>query len=358
MKGAKTMTMLAENITTDRVEVIRGRLVAYQKNGGSYKAVEKDTGISRTAISLLANHGVNMPGDKLTKIEQFLELNHPMVTQIRADDLFPEISGSLAAGIGEDQAPEKTVSAFVETGAPQARHKTDVGIYPTEDYRQTMGWCAYLFRHRKIGAMVGYPGSGKTTVLKAYCKANPAAHYIECWSSMRMGDLLDMIGEAAGVPLKGSAYRKQQQLIEALRDRTDFMILLDEAEYLKKWNVEKFETLRKLWDNTGTPVVFCGTPELVNVLTRGTGKDNCAQLYRRILRSKLLGIHEKEARAMLAEYNVDPDATGELVRIAMDHKHGGIGNMVEILQIALESAEGGQVDRQLVEDAKMYKLMY
>jgi hypothetical protein len=32
--------------------------------------------------------------------------------------------------------------------------------------------------------------------------------------------------------------------------------------------------------------------------------------------------------------------------------------MAEILQIALESAEGGQVDVRLVEDAKAYKLMY
>lgn len=61
---------------------------------------------------------------------------------------------------------------------------------------------------------------------------------------------------------------------------------------------------------------------------------------------------------MLKDFHIDPEAMRELSRIATDYKHGGIGNMTEILQIALESAEGGQIDMRIVEDAKMYKLMY
>ena len=173
-----------------------------------------------------------------------------------------------------------------------------------------------------------------------------------------MADLLDQIADAIGITLKGRTFQREKMLMDALRDRNDVMLMLDESEYLKKWNVEKFDALRKIWDNTGTPVIFCGTPELINVLTRGSGKDNCAQLYRRILKIKLTGIRDSEAMDMLSDYNLDPDAARELVRCAVDHKHGGIGNMAEILQIALESAEGGQVDLPLVEDAKAYKLMY
>lgn len=328
-------------ISGERVQSLQNMLLQYRTNGGSYKDVEKGTGISRPAISQLANHGVILPEDKLAKIEQFLA----------SKGLFGELETEAAAANISDPEPESDMSRAVP-------YKTEVGIYPTSDYQKLMGWCAYIFKHRKIGAMVGYPGSGKTTILRAYCKTNPGAHYIECWSSMRMGDLLDMIGEAVGVQLKGSAYHKEQQLMEALRGRTDVMLLFDESEYLKKWNVEKFEALRKLWDNTGTPVIFCGTLELVNILTRGTGKDNCAQLYRRIHKIKLLGIDAGEAMDMLKDFHIDPEAMRELSRIATDYKHGGIGNMTEILQIALESAEGGQIDMQIVEDAKMYKLMY
>lgn len=45
------------------------------------------------------------------------------------------------------------------------------------------------------------------------------------------------------------------------------LIAVDEAEYLAKWDVDKFEVLRKVWDNTGTPVILCGTDVLEGMLT-------------------------------------------------------------------------------------------
>lgn len=146
------------------------------------------------------------------KIEQFLA----------GKGAFSEPEAEADAAIINDPAPDSDMGRAIPC-------KTEVGIYPTSDYQKLMGWCAYIFKHRKIGAMVGYPGSGKTTILRAYCGTNPGAHYIECWSSMRMGDLLEMIGEAVGTQLKGSTYHKEQQLMEALRGRTDVMRSLMKA---------------------------------------------------------------------------------------------------------------------------------
>lgn len=337
-----------------RINRIRDTLNAYQSHGGTFKAISDATGVSRPAISMLANKGMALPDDKLTKIEGYLRHQHYY-------DQKPQIANGLDGYAIPDEltALEDNADPRMDMdNIPAGGYHTSVAVYPTDDYKKIMGWCGYVYKHRKIGAMIGYPGSGKTTILREYARQNPAAHYIECWSSMTMNDLLDLIADAAGMTLKGRVYQKEKQLMDALNARTDIMLLLDESEYLKKWNVEKFDTLRKIWDNTGTPVVFCGTPELVNILTRGTGKDNCAQLYRRILKIRLTGIAAKEAENLLRDYNIDPAAASELVRCATDHKHGGIGNMAEILQIALESAEGGQVDLQLVEDAKGYKLMY
>lgn len=45
----------------ERVGNLQKMLLQYRTGGGAYKDVEKGTGISRTAISQLANHGVILP---------------------------------------------------------------------------------------------------------------------------------------------------------------------------------------------------------------------------------------------------------------------------------------------------------
>ena len=155
-------------------------------------------------------------------------------------------------------------------------------------------------------------GSGKTTVLRHFAQTQPGVLYIEAWPQMRVGDMLEAIARPLGLSLRGNNYRKTQDLIAYLSGRTDVLIAVDEAEYLAKWDVDKFEVLRKVWDNTGTPVILCGTDVLEGMLTRGRGRhDNLAQLYRRKVELKLNGIGQAEARTILREYNVSDDAADE-----------------------------------------------
>lgn len=186
----------------------------------------------------------------------------------------------------------------------------------------------------------------------------PGAFYVECWPGMRLGDMLSAMARAAGITISGTNYHKAQQLITALSARTDVMILFDEAEFLKKWDVDKFEVVRKIWDNSGTPVIFAGTPVLETILTRGGGTDNLAQLYRRKYEIKLEGIKKAEVSAILREYNITPEAAQTLAEIATDSRHGGMGNFVELLDICLEATSGGQIDAATVTGAMKYKLMY
>ena len=133
---------------------------------------------------------------------------------------------------------------------------------------------------------------------------------------------------------------------------------MDEAEYLKKWDVDKFEYLRKIWDNTGTPVILAGTPELETTIKKGTGKDNLAQLYRRKYELQLKGISAKTALTHLRQYHLTTDAAEMLAKIGADVQHGGLGNLVEILDLCLEAAAGGEINVDMVKAAKQYKLMY
>ncbi len=122
--------------------------------------------------------------------------------------------------------------------------------------------------------------------------------------------------------------------------------------------MDKFEYLRKIWDNTGTPVILAGTPELETILTRGAGKDNLAQLYRRKYELQLKGISEKVALTHLRHYHLTTDAAKMLAQIGADTGHGGLGNLTEVLELCLEAAGGGEIDAGMVKEATRYKLMF
>lgn len=306
------------------IEQLADELIKLKGNGITFAEIERKTGVNRSSISLLANHK-RANKDVESKIRGFLN----EVIDIPNNDL---------------------VSAVSE-------FKTHIEIFPTSEFKETLAFCEDMRTRRKMGVLIGHPGSGKTTILKEYVKRTPGAIYIEAVASMRLNDLFDLMAEACGVELRGSAFKKRQKLINVLQGK-NVMFLIDEAEYLKKWDVSKFDELRKIWDNTGTPILLCGTYELESILTRGNGKENLAQLYRRKYEIRLKGIKESEVREFLGWYNVTKEAADLLIAVAIDVKHGGLGNFIELLELSLEAAEGGQIDAGIVKDARNYKMLY
>ena len=309
---------------------LRDMLISAQKDGTTFAKIGLATGISRPAISQYVNKGLQLRDEQVAALRAYFDIDE------RAETPAP--------------APAAQQQTYM--------YKNEVELYQTAEYRDAMGWCNYIYSKRRMGVMIGFPGCGKTTILREFARVTTGAHYIECWPSMRMGDLLAVLARAAGISVSGNNYRKSQQIIAALQGRTDIILLFDESEYLRKWDVDKFEVLRKIWDNTQTPVIFAGTPELENVLTRGGGRANLAQLYRRKYEIKLSGIKQEEAFAILRDYNITPEAANMLAEIAVDARHGGMGNFVELLDMALEAANGGTIDAGIVAGAKKYKLMW
>ena len=306
----------------------------------------------------------------LTTIAECAGINRATVSQIANGQRIPTPAQesklwSALKELGLTDADDHAIEVAEQTTKPESMrtfqpicYKRTIELYETRQYRDAMGWCEYIRANRKMGIMIGHPGSGKTTVLKQFVAQIPGARYIECWSTMRMGDLLGELALAAGVALSGNVYQRTKQVMRGLQGRTDVVLVFDEAEQLRKWDVDKFETLRKIWDNTGTPVILAGTGLLRNLLTRGGGRENLAQLYRRKYEFELTGIADKEVRAILREYNLTTEAAAELTRIATDARHGGMGNFVELLGLCLNAANGERIDGSMLAGAKQYKLMY
>ena len=310
------------------VESLRSDLRDLQGYGITFAKISDETGVNRSTISIFVNKG---------EMTSFANLD------------------KLQAYVNREKAA--LVPKSVETA--QVQGDQEIGLWQTSEYVAAMGWMRYVWAHRKMGVLIGAPGAGKTTILRNFVKEVPGAVYIEAMPNMRCKDLFNAIADGAGIALgKGNAYDRFTALLNGLRGRNDVMILVDEAEYLHKWDADKFEYLRKIWDNTGTPVVLCGTKALELILTRGAGRQNLAQLYRRKYELQLKGITAKAAMTHLRQYNLTTDAAEMLSKIGSDFEHGGLGNLVEILELCLEASAGGQIDADMVRSAKRHKMMY
>jgi DNA transposition AAA+ family ATPase len=309
-----------------RIAATRDALIKLQAGGVSFAQVARVTGMSRPTVTRFAKGEININEGFLTALEDYV-----------ADVMQQE----------QLTAPEPV----------NPQYKRELGLWEHDEYLTAMGWCEYVIEHRKMGVLIGAPGTGKTTLLRQTMRKYPNALYIEASPCMRVGDLIDRIAQGAGVHVRGNAYVRFQMLIAGLKDKRDFVILVDEAEYLKKWDVDKFEYLRKIWDNTGVPIILAGTSELATILTRGAGKDNLAQLYRRKYEMPLTGLSAGAAIHILRGYDCTTEARQMLCKIGTDTEHGGIGTLCEILDMCLSTAGEGTITGDTVRSAQKYKLM-
>ena len=322
----QTATAAATYGDLQSLDALRADLRRIKDSGVDYAAMGQATGVNRSTISQLVNRG--------------------LTTTYRNLDALRAYADRTLAALGESAAPA------------DAPHADTVGLWPTAEHLAALGMLQYIRDHRKMGVLIGAPGTGKTTALKRYMSETPGVIYIEAVPSMRVGDLLTTIADGAGLTLpRGNAYTRYCALVDGLQERNDVMVIVDEAEYLRKWDVDKFEYLRKLWDNTGTPTVLCGTPVLADLLKRGRRGENLAQLYRRKYELQLKGITADEALTYLRQYDCTTDALQMLSQIGADAAHGGLGTMVEILEMCLEAAGGSTIDAATVRAARRHKLM-
>lgn len=111
-----------------------------------------------------------------------------------------------------------------------------------------------------IGTVVGAPGVGKTTALRAYAETRKGAVYcVMNPANSSMPSMLKLVCEALGAPTPGHTNGLHRVVCSALGWNGVEVLLIDEAQHLDDRNLDE---LRCIHDESGVAMVFAGNESL------------------------------------------------------------------------------------------------
>ena len=315
-----------ENLTTSEEESLAGelreqmnRLCKSGKTNQSRIADDLTGKMSRTTVNQFLNGVKKLKADKLEILQEWLD---------------------------EFTARQDGRDMTVPAAIPALELKREVGYFSTLSHATVMGQIKMLFNSSDmwIGALIGDPGTGKTTLARKIQAAFPKTLYIEAFPCMRMGDLLKKIAQGLGISLSGTLYNRVEEIMAAL-DGRGYSILVDETEYLRKWDTEKLDQLRKICEDTRTNLVYIGTQDAKRII------DKMGQLSSRAKKIPMAGVKAEEVQEELAHYDMEPQAAELLARAVENTKRGGLRKYHNTLHFALHMAEGRRITEGIMRDA-------
>lgn len=198
---------------------------------------------------------------------------------------------------------------------------------------------------KKMVIVLGEPGEGKTITVLDFCMQNTTpSYYYRCSPNTTMNSLLIFIANAIGVRVVGSNDELQNRIQKKLQQNPDYCFVFDEAEYLAYGNGTKIDVLRQIFDETGVPIILCGTYVLKDLISGERKKNadkthNRPQIFRRLRKEEFEMIEEQEVFDYLSfleeNYKVifDTRVKQDLASLCRDRQSGGLGNFIEIIEL-------------------------
>ena len=292
--------------------------------GVTQTSIEAESGVNRGYISSLINRGTASCGaEPIRKLKSWVD------------------GWKAAQGITEEGEADRHDGSY----------KTAPELIRTTALKGTLGFVQECIRERKFGVIIGQPGAGKTTVIDLIRRSHQKVVVVEAWTSMRMSDMMRKIAQGLGISIRGTIEERKDAILEELGRHSETILIIDEAEYLKKWNVEKIDVLRKMQDNAGFTLLMFGTNLFRTVIQNAA----LPQLQSRITCYEFLRTDPKEVAEELAGYNIEPEAAKRLAGLAGDVNHGGMRTYTRVLELCLYGAQGGRISMDIMEEAIRHK---
>lgn len=222
--------------------------------------------------------------DVRSELNAFLEAE-----QISASSLARSIGVSSAAISnfrkgdyrGDNEGLAKKIKAYLNNQNAKKNEPIEVVAFKEDilkslDYEMSNFAINEAVNEREIALIYGSAGTGKTTILKEYIKANPNAVFIEATPHTTARSLLYDLCETLKIDAPKGMHDKLKAVARHFLT-CNRVILVDEAEHLP---LKALEDLRRIHDFSRTPLVLVGTEILLQNLM-GRNKE-LRQLYSRI----------------------------------------------------------------------------
>ena len=212
----------------------------------------------------------------------------------------------------------------------------------TNDFVMAQYVVTQAIKHRRMALLYGSPGSGKTTTIKKIAENLPEAIVIEADISMTAKTLFVELCRRLKIDNPPKTLYDMEQAVCASLAKRECVLFIDEGEHLP---YRALEMIRRVWDFTGTPIIYSGTQILMDNITGDSRHQAYAQLKRRIRgKWQFKGLVSQR----ISEDGKVVDDDTELVRVC--ESYGVIGAAVREVRRLTQGNFGNTID--LLEQTK------
>jgi DNA transposition AAA+ family ATPase len=171
--------------------------------------------------------------------------------------------------------------------ARQDRLASDGQFVRTHIASEVIGACRYAMERRKLVAIVGRAGGGKSTALQEFMRravesgvSASSLVYVIARSVTTAASVMRRIALELGIPARGVIDELTDRVIAKLK-KDPRLIVIDDAAFL---NVKALHLVRTLYDEAGAGVVLVGIRELMDRILHATGRlgEDLAQIRSRV----------------------------------------------------------------------------
>jgi len=196
---------------------------------------------------------------------------------------------------------------------------------------------------RRIAAILGGTGIGKTVAVRQYAEANDHVAYLVAGCTGSKQALARRIAQAVHVPPTYRADTTLDRIVEALTG-TDWLLVVDEIDEVPP---ESLRLLREIHDAARVGIVIVGTEGFLEAL-RAKGSRVINQFLGRVAYvAHVSGLGRDDVEAIAAPYNLDTEALGVLVETA-----AGQARRVAMLLVNAQRSNGQQVTAKAIRRAR------